>query len=96
MCAMTVGKTSTALGAYYRRLGYRVGKAKAITATSRKIAILVYRVLRGDIDYRDPGALAYEAQHRSRALRNLRNRAQQLGFSLINIETGELLPGMVS
>ena len=96
MCAMTVGKTSTALGAYYRRLGYRVGKAKAITATARKIAILVYRVLRGDIDYRDPGALAYEAQHRSRALRNLRNRAQQLGFSLINIETGELLPGMVS
>ena len=25
MCAMSVGKTSTALGAFYRRLAYRVG-----------------------------------------------------------------------
>jgi len=58
MCAMSIGKTSTARGAYDRRLGYRVGKAKAITATARKIAILVYRVLRGDIDYSDPGAEA--------------------------------------
>jgi transposase len=64
MCAMSVGKTSTALGAYYRRIAYRIGKAKAITATARKIAILVYRVLRGDIDYSDPGAEAYEDQHR--------------------------------
>jgi transposase len=98
MCAMSVGRTSTALGAYYRRLAYRVGKAKAITATARKIAILVYRVLRGDLDYNDPGAQAqaYEAQHRSRVLRNLLKRAKDLGFDLVNLETGELLPGTVS
>jgi hypothetical protein len=96
MCAMSVGRTSTALGAYYRRLAYRVGKAKAITATARKIAILVYRVLRGDLDYSDPGAQAYEAQHRSRVLRNLRKRAKDLGFDLVNLETGELLPETVS
>jgi hypothetical protein len=95
MCSMSVGKTSTALGAYYRRLGYRVGKAKAITATARKLAILVYRVLRGDIDYSDPGADAYEVQHRARTLRNLRNRAQRLGLGLIDLETGELMePGV--
>ena len=96
MCAMSVGKTSTALGAFYRRLGYRIGKAKAITATARKLAILVYRVLRGDIDYQDPGADAYEAQHRTRTLRNLRNRAQRLGLGLINLETGEVLERGVS
>jgi transposase len=96
MCAMSVGKTSTALGAYYRRIAYRIGKAKAITATARKIAILVYRVLRGDIDYSDPGAEAYEDQHRTRTLRNLRKRAQQLGLSLIDLETGELMERGVS
>jgi transposase len=32
-CAMSIGRTSTALGAFYRRLAARVGKAKAITAT---------------------------------------------------------------
>ena len=95
MCAMSAGKTSTALGAFYRRLAYRIGKAKAITATARKLAILVYRVLRGDIDYADPGVEAYEAQHRSRTLRNLRNRAQRLGLGLIDLETGELMdPGV--
>ena len=95
MCALSAGKTSTALGAFSRRLAYRIGKAKAITATARKLAILVYRVLRGDIDYADPGVEAYEAQHRSRTLRNLRHRAQRLGLGLIDLETGELLdPGV--
>jgi hypothetical protein len=96
MCAMVVGRTSTALGAYYRRIAYRIGKPKAITATARKLAILVYRVLKGDLDYNDPGAQAYEDHHRTRTLRNLRNRASQLGFGLVNVETGELLHGPVS
>jgi Transposase IS116/IS110/IS902 family len=39
MAAMNLGRTDTALGAFYRRLAYRVGKAKAITATARKLAI---------------------------------------------------------
>jgi hypothetical protein len=52
---MVLGRTSTALGAYYRRIAYRVGKPKAITATARKLAILVYRALKGELDYDDPG-----------------------------------------
>lgn len=39
LAAVTVGKTDSALGAFYRRLGLRIGKAKAITATARKLAI---------------------------------------------------------
>ncbi|MGE3509046.1 MAG: IS110 family transposase [Vicinamibacterales bacterium] len=95
MCAMAAGRTSTALGAYYRRLAYRVGKPKAITATARKLAVLVYRVLRGDFEYLDPGADAYEAQHRTRSVRNLRTRAQRLGLGLIDLQTGALVePGV--
>jgi transposase len=89
--AMSLSRSATALGAYYRRLAYRVGKAKAITATARKLAVLVYRVLRGDITYHDPGAAAYQKLNQTRVLRNLRQRAQQLGFALINIQTGEVL-----
>lgn len=96
MCAMVAGRTATALGAYYRRIAYRIGKPKAITATARKIAILVYRLLRGDLDYHDPGVDAYEVHHRARTLHHLRKRAGQLGFGLINVETGELLEGAVS
>ena len=34
--AMSLGRSETTLGAFYRRLTLRVGKAKAITATARK------------------------------------------------------------
>ena len=72
-CAMSLTRTSTALGAFYRRLAARAGKATAITATARKLALLVYRVLRGDITYSDPGADAYAQLHRARALKTLAN-----------------------
>jgi len=96
MAAMNLGRTDTALGAFYRRLAYRVGKAKAITATARKLAILVYRTLKHGLLYQDPGAAAYDAHHRLRALHRLRQRAATLGFSLLNRETGELLDATVS
>ena len=69
----------------------RVGKAKAITATARKLAILVYRSLKDGLFYQDPGAAAYDAQHRTRVLRRLRQHAANLGFSLVDRQTGELL-----
>lgn len=96
MAAMTLGRGSTALGAFYRRLSSRVGKAKAITATARKLAILVYRTLKGELVYSDPGADAYDAQHRTRLIRRLHHRAAKMGFALVNIETGELLESVVS
>ena len=91
MSAMTLGRTQTALGAFYRRLAARIGKPQAITATARKLATLVYRALKGKLAYRDPGADAYDLQQRTRVLRRLRQRAATLGFSLVNRDTGEIL-----
>jgi transposase len=96
MAAMSLGRTQTALGAFYRRLAFRVGKAKAITATARKLAVLVYRTLNGDLLYRDAGADAYDAQQQTRVLRRLRQRAATLGFDLVNRETGEVISPAVS
>jgi transposase len=96
LAAMSLGRTDTALGAFYRRLAYRVGKAKAITATARKLAILVYRSLKHGLLYQDPGAAAYDAHHRRRVLHRLRQRAAHLGFALVCRDTGEILEGAVS
>ncbi|MBV8139017.1 MAG: hypothetical protein JO121_25825 [Deltaproteobacteria bacterium] len=87
---MSLGKTSTALGAFYRRLATRIGKAKAITATARKLALLVYRVLSGKLVYNDPGADAYLQLNRTRELKSLRKRARLLGFHLVDQTTGEV------
>ena len=94
--AMNLGRTPTALGACYRRVAFRSGKAKAITATARTLAILVYRTLKHQLVYVDPGAEAYNAQDRTRSVRRLRHRAEHLGFGLINLSTGEVVEGTVS
>lgn len=82
LAAVHVGKTDSALGAFYRRLAARIGKAKAVTATARKLAILFYNTLRYGVDYSDPGASYYEERHRTRVLHNLSRRARQLGYTL--------------
>jgi transposase len=82
LAAGTVGRTDTALGAFYRRLSARVGKAKAITATARKIAVLFYNTLRHGMTYADPGATYYEDRYKQRVLANLQRRAKSLGFVL--------------
>ncbi|MBB1493384.1 IS110 family transposase, partial [Paracoccus sp. MC1854] len=82
LAAVTIGRSDTALGAFYRRLSSRVGKQKAVTATARKIAVLFYNTLRFGMTYHDPGAAAYDARHRSRVLANLQRRARSLGYAL--------------
>ena len=85
LAARTVGRMSTALGAFYRRLSARIGKAKAITATARKMAVLFYNTLRHGMDYADPGASYYEERYRQRVLANLKRRAKALGYALQEI-----------
>jgi transposase len=82
LAAVTVGRSNTALGAFYRRLAGRIGNAKAVTATARKTAVLFYNAMRHGMDYRDPGANHYEQQYRDRVIKQLHRRAAQFGFAL--------------
>jgi transposase len=86
--AASLMRSRSALGAFYRRLAFRLGKAKALVATARKLAILVYRTLKGDLIYQDPGADTYNAHRRTTVLHRLRQRAHSLGFDLVNLTTG--------
>jgi transposase len=89
LSAVNVGKTNTALGAFYRRLAARVGKAKAVTATARKLAVLFYNALRYGMAYEDPGASYYEERYRERVLKGLRRRAKEFGYELSEIGATE-------
>jgi hypothetical protein len=86
LAAATVGRTDTALGAFYRRLSARIGKAKAVTATARKIAVLFYNAVQHGMEYVDPGASSYETRYRARVIDNLHRRAKAFGFVLQAIE----------
>ena len=88
LAACNVGRTETALGAFYRRLAARIGKAKAVTATARKLAILFYRTMRFGMQYQDPGVDQYEQRYRERVVKQLQRRAAHFGFSLQPTEVG--------
>jgi transposase len=85
IAAVNIGKTDTALGAFYRRLAARVGKAKAVVATARKLAILFYSLLKHGGSYVERGAEHYENQYRNRMIFNLKKRAKRLGYELVTM-----------
>jgi transposase len=87
IAAVNIGRTQTSLGAFYRRLASRTGKAKAVTATARKLAVLFYNALRYGMSYADAGADYYEERYRQRVVYNLQRRARQMGFTLVQ-DTG--------
>ncbi len=88
MAASTLYRSSTALGAYLRRLKSRLGRAKAITATAHKISKIIYNMLRHGIGYNEAGQDYYEQKYQDQVLRNLKRKAEELGFSLV--ETAQL------
>ena len=82
LAAITIRRGDTPLGAFYRRLAVRAGKAKAVTVTARKIAALFYNNLRHGLTYQDLGASHYEQRYRNRVLSNLKCRAKSFGYDL--------------
>lgn len=80
--AVSVGRTCTALGSFYRRLAARRGKGKAVVATARKLGVLVYRALKYGEAFVEAGLEAYEAEQNKRLLRYLEKRATSLGYQL--------------
>jgi len=83
MAAFTLFRSKSALGAYLRRQRSRLGAPKAITATAHKLARLVYAMLKYGTDYVDAGQEYYEERYRTRVVQNLKRKAQELGFELI-------------
>jgi hypothetical protein len=50
---------------------------------ARRLAVLVYRMLRYGQDYVDMGEESYEARFRQRRLAGLTDAAKSLGFKLV-------------
>jgi transposase len=85
LAAQSVGRSQSALGAFYRRMKARHGPAKATTATAHKLARIVYFMLKNRTAYSDPGVTYYEQQYRDRTIRNLKRKAATLGLQLVPV-----------
>ena len=83
MAAISLMRSKTALGAALRRKARHKGWNVAIFCIARKLATLVYRMLRYGQDYVDIGEEYYEARFRKRQLVGLKHAAYSLGFNLV-------------
>ena len=83
MAAFTLYRSQTSLGAYLRRLKSHKGPMKAITATAHKLAKIIYNMLRHGVEYKEAGQTYYEEQYRGRVLKNLKRKAAEFGFDLV-------------
>lgn len=82
MAALSLRHSETALGAYYRQTARRTRGDVAVFATARKLATLIYRLLRWGHPYIDEGAQAYEKRYQERRIDSLIATAKNLGFEL--------------
>jgi transposase len=85
--AIAVRNSSSALGAYFRRMARRKDSSIAVFSTARKIATFVYRMLRWGQAYVDIGQQAYEQQYQAVRLRSLISTAAQMGYKVIKEAT---------
>lgn len=87
LAAVNLGRSKTALGAFYRRLKSRLGAPKAITATAHKLARLVYAMLTSGAQYVEEGIRSYEERYRHHLVKGLSKRAKAMGFRLVEATT---------
>jgi len=83
MAAQGCHRAKNALGAFYRRIQARADGAKAVTATARKIAERVYRLLKYGQEYVRQSEEAYESAYRLRLEKALAKKAASLGYKLV-------------
>ena len=83
--ASTLYLSKTYLGAQYRRLHAKLGPAKAITAMARKLAIILYNMIKHGQSFVELGMEKHEKDHRERMLKNLKKRAKELGCTISEI-----------
>ena len=81
--APSIGKTDTWLGIFHRRMRARLGPAGANTATARKLACLIYHLLRYKEEYIDVDHVLLVDKIRRHRIGRLRKQAEELGMQII-------------
>jgi hypothetical protein len=89
MAALTLRNSKTALGGYYRRIARNKGASVAMFATARKLAELIYRMVRYGQAFVDIGLEAYEKKFNKRRLSLYVKSLKSMGYEIVPLECEE-------
>ena len=84
--ANAAGNSRSRLGDFFRRISYRKGRIVAITATARKIAVIIYKMLETGQEY------CYEySQNEMDRIRNAKIRRVKKAITNLGLNSSELV-----
>jgi transposase len=86
--ANTVGnmKAVIPLTSFFKRIAYRYGRPAAITATARKLAVIIWNMLTKNQAYNPPANEKYEERIRKMTLKNLQRKINKLGIKVEDLQ----------
>ena len=87
MAAVSLHKSQTELGAFFRSVARRTDKKTAVKATARRLAHMVYRGVRYGKDYIDRGAEAYESRLRERTVKTIKKLIKSHNINSMELES---------
>ena len=92
VAANTLYDSQWSFGAFLRRMKGSLGSPKAITALAHKLGKLIYTMLKHGNEYVEKGVEHYEKIYQERRKASLIRKAKDLGYELIPILEGDLIP----
>lgn len=69
------------LGEFFRRVAYRKGRTAAITATARKLAVIIWKMVVEKVPYNPPEPYLFRDQKRSKLLKQMKRNIDKLHIS---------------
>jgi transposase len=85
--ANVVGRLKdTHLSNFFNRIAYRKGRASAISATARKLAVIIWKMLHDHQQYNPPSIYEYLDQKRKRKVRELQKQIAKLDLKLNDLK----------
>ncbi|MEJ7610298.1 MAG: IS110 family transposase [Ferruginibacter sp.] len=82
LAAFAVQRSKNPMGMFYQRLKSRLGVAKAITATARKIAIIFYKMIKDKVMFKPISIESYTEGFKERQIKKLERQARSYGLQL--------------
>jgi transposase len=83
MAALSIYRSQSFLGHFYRRMRAKLGAPKAITATAHKLARILYHMVTTGHAYDETICAQNEVQNRKRMEARLRKQAREFGLQLV-------------
>jgi transposase len=79
-------KSSTPLADFFKRIYFRKGRVSAISATARKLAVIIWNMVVKQIPYVNPeGYLFLDQKRKLHAAKRIKNQMKNYGLSAADI-----------